>query len=358
MTSLLFSEESRQEFMNIVEGSVVNVEVLRRARFGNLLTMALFYDLQDPLFQKYDFDASDFLAGVQPALTNFHDTLGQLQNEFPEVTSKEERTEKLLQRMHQIVANSMTSQSNDGLALENNPWVKKAKEEPDSPAGRLSAMVVPKVLDSLYLTTETAAMLAKYKPGSAKVSNVALLSARVMEVEADKDGDHMDDEAHTTNDNAAQARDEQESNKNAEKHDEKKEEEEEITKMENNKESTSGRKHEGTDGDARAEQESTTNVSSSQSDADTTPVAAQIEVLYEMNQTIEVKPEAVKEVTEEISGQAPVEKPPTTNEEVQIWVGTFEGWLNGGPDGALRWKITRLRLPDSEFPGLFIGAYR
>ena len=360
--SLLFSEDSRQEFMKVAEGSVINAEVLRRARFGNILTMALFHDLQDPLFRKYSFDATEFLTGVKPALTNFHETTGQLQNEFPEVTSKEERTEKLLQRMHQIVASSMThsgvgGDGGKGITLEDgNPWVQQAKENPDSAAARLSAMVSPRVLDSLFLTTETAAMLARYQEGSATIANVALLSARVMEM----DEEDVEENGGNSSDNAA-FHGEKSKNKTMEDSTAQMDTETEMKAPEATKEDGGAVKMESK-GETEKDSSEQKIVDASQEEANTskdpTPVAAQIEVLYEMNQKIDVKPEISEDATQEVDGQETAEKPPTTTEEIQIWVGTFEGWLNGGPDGTLRWKITRMRLPDSEFPGLYTGGYR
>ena len=61
-----------------------------------------------------------------------------------DVTSEEERKEKLLQRMHQIVTTTM----NDETALDNklwtDPWTEQAQKDSNSPAGQLSSMVSPK----------------------------------------------------------------------------------------------------------------------------------------------------------------------------------------------------------------------
>jgi hypothetical protein len=128
--------------------------------------------------------------------------------------------------------------------------------------------------------------------------------------------------------------------------------EETTTSMDEDSEQTMA----GTSDDA--ENLTTHSGSTKVANTDPTPVAAQIEVLYEMNQKIDVKPEVMEEAAEAIEGQEQVEKPPATSDEIQVWVGTFEGWLNGGPDGDLQWKVTKLRLPDSEFPGLYTGGYR
>jgi hypothetical protein len=358
--------------MDVVQGSTINADVLKQARFGNMLTIALFHDLQDPLFHQHSFNADDFLKGVQPALRNFHDTIGQLQNEFPSVASKEERTEKLLQRMHQIVTSSMHPKTSEGesqgLSLPDNPWTEQAHKDPGSHAATLSAMVSPKVFDSLFLTTETQAMLASYKAGSTTVSNVALLSARAMVMDK-HDGTIVKDEFV----NNVTCKMDLKS-----KTDEENEGAPKMVTLKASEEGTTstGCEEKGAASDAKDPQ--VEEVPGSGADgtpeqtADNTPVAAQIEVLYEMEQIIEVKPEifddtpvtavaSMKSIKENAGsnesggGKGDYSKAPSApiTVETQIWVGTFEGWLNGGPDEALRWRITRLRPPSADFPGLY-----
>ena len=82
------------------------------------------------------------------------------------------------------------------------------------------------------------------------------------------------------------------------------------------------------------------------------PVVAQIEVLYELNQTGKPKGRAKKTLMdddEEEEVRALVNK--AVNPE-RVLVATFEGWFNGGPDGGLRWRITHMRTPQWEFPDL------
>ena len=347
MWSLIWSEESRQKFMDIIQGSVINADVLKQARFGNMLTMALFHDLQDPLFAKYSFDARDFLMGVQPALTNFHETIGQLQNELAPVTSQKDISERLMQRMQQVVASSMHQRSNksrDGTSsggsgddedgdnlvsggfFFDNTWRGKAKEDPDSPAGRLMKMVTPKVFDSLFVATEGSATVSTFTEGSVKVSNVALLSARAMVMDLD------DDEHESTFKSSTIAEDSFDDKDNKSNETQQKIESEKLDPDDEKEEPTK-----------TFEESTTLNMQN-----DEEHVAAQIEVLYEMNQTREIKPEVLEE-----AGLSKDDIPPGAKEETQLWVGTFEGWLNGSPDGALRWRITSMRLPTSEFPGMF-----
>mgnify|MGYP000697299236 CR=1 FL=1 len=374
MWSLIWSEDSRQKFLDIAQGSVINADVLKQARFGNMLTMALFHDLQDPLFRKYSFDASNFLTGVQPALTNFHDTLGQLQNEFPCAASREERTERLLQRMHQIVASSMHEKVNgsresnqDEMSLPDNQWTKQVNNDPNSLAAKLNNMVTPKMFGALFLTTETAAMLSNYKEGSTKVLSVALLSARAMTLELDDDGDRVDAEFPKTtmvDSSDGTSIDGVKSIKEEKPTTEDEEQEPQVNKMEVASENYDGMvqdKSQGEEmvkskgGDSSLQGDSQQQQTPMSDSVDNTPVAAQIEVLYEMNQTVEVKPENFDDTFGDAPGEGSSSERyyiPTTREEATVWVGTFEGWLNGSPDDALRWKITHLRPPSAEFPGL------
>ena len=113
-----------------------------------------------------------------------------MQNEFPKVTSKEERREKLLKRMHQIFASSIKGKNGKGFNLEDNPWTKQADKDSESHAAKLRSMVAPKVFEQLFLGAETQSMLANYKGGTTQVSNVALLSARAVLMDVEDHGDN------------------------------------------------------------------------------------------------------------------------------------------------------------------------
>lgn len=372
LVSLLVSEESRQKFMEIVQASTINADVLKQARFGSMLTIALFHDLQDPLFEKYSFDPSDFLMGVRPSLSNFHDTLGRLQNEFPEIKSQEEQAEVLMERFRQIASTQMN-------AAPESPWTEQAQANHHSAAAKMSAMVSPRLFNSLFLTTETEAMMSKYKEGTTKVSYVALLSARAMVMDQEefpgtnensiKDVDEKTKAEATKDDNKeeevvvkAETKAEDKSDDATkvksyfEKSDASKEEadkKDEPLKASAEAGEEADKKDEPLKASSKAESEEI--VASGETDA--TPVAAQIEVLYEMNHSVDLKPLIVPNAEGGEKSQLP---PPgnTTKDETQIWVGTFEGWLNGGPDGSLRWRITHLRPPHAEFPGLYHSQFR
>lgn len=346
LISLLASEESRQKFMDVVQSTTINADVLKQARFGSMLTIALFHDLQDPLFQKYSFDASDFLTGVKPALTNFHETLGGLQNEFPDVTSKEEQTEKLLQRM--IMQTTATE-----IKEVTTPWTEQADKDRQSPAGQLSTMVSPGLFNSLFLTAETEAMMATHKEGSTQVSYVALLSARAIVMDEEEDKDSMEDPTVSEQKEEVEAKQEVKEDKLENEVETKMEASANLSNSSEKEETSDVLKADSTPEDSAGDSKTETETMEAEDEIEHEHVAAAIEVLYEMNHTVDVKPNIFANSEGEGESQSPPTK--TEREETQIWVGTFEGWLKGGPDGDLRWKITNWRPPTAEFPGLYHG---
>lgn len=84
------------------------------------------------------------------------------------------------------------------------------------------------------------------------------------------------------------------------------------------------------------------------------PVAAQMEVLYDIKRTFTIIEKSEK--SDIIPGGKEMEEDEgneTTMTKSNVWVGVFEGWLNGNPDGTsdLRWKLVFNR-PAWEFPSL------
>lgn len=174
---------ARDEYEKLVADRVIKESVLARARQGSMLTMALFQNLRNPLFAKHRFDAMEFVDGVAPALETFHDTLGHLLQDMNESLSRpgDEKEEDRPAALVSILASE-------------NTWRTQAKEDPDSLAAQLSNMVSYRDLDDHYygarlsqaLTVETGAIVLKYVPGSCVVGQVALLSARALEIDSEQ----------------------------------------------------------------------------------------------------------------------------------------------------------------------------
>ena len=75
-------------------------------------------------------------------------------------------------------------------------------------------------------------------------------------------------------------------------------------------------------------------------------VAAQLEVLYDVTQHFAIDNDN-KEKSIDKNEEADGEELETT----VVSVATLEGWLQGGPEGELRWRLA-LHRPAFEFPGI------
>jgi hypothetical protein len=80
--SLLWSEEDRSTFIDLLDKGVIQERVLGQATAGPAIMLSLFNDLQSPLFRRTQFNALEFLEGVGPALARFHNVSGALENQL------------------------------------------------------------------------------------------------------------------------------------------------------------------------------------------------------------------------------------------------------------------------------------
>lgn len=81
-------------------------------------------------------------------------------------------------------------------------------------------------------------------------------------------------------------------------------------------------------------------------------VAAQIEVLYDVEETLVVPAEPVDTEENKTNADGNEDKKETkTVTRTNVVVGVFEGWLSGGDDSEeeLRWRVADVRFP-FEFP--------
>lgn len=86
-------------------------------------------------------------------------------------------------------------------------------------------------------------------------------------------------------------------------------------------------------------------------DSEELPIAAQVEILYDMEQSLLVP--MAKQGDE---NKMESEEKKTIN-RTSVVVGVFEGWLNGDPEGnELRWRVAEVR-PAWEFPLLESRAF-
>lgn len=308
---------AQDAFRNLIAQNVIKDEVLSQARNGSVLTFALFHNLRNPLFTKCNFDVKEFCGVVGPALEVFQDTLGQLVHEMnQEPTESTLDTKSDEEPIQQLLSN--TTSMFDTLAGEN-LWKKQAKEDPESLAGQLAKMTTDDNFDAHYFGAKLFRALAfgsggssmEYVTGSGKVGQVALLDARAMAVDLTKSDQikHPEFAASDTFDA---------------------------------KESVAARfdvLYEITQSfrktpDPLSASEQYKSMDASQS----TEVHESVDT--SSTSTVTVDPEGIS-ASEEKPVDAVTEKNTVT--ETSLAVAVIEGWLHGGPDKKLRWKVAMIR---------------
>ena len=330
----LFNDSKRREFIEILDAGTINESVISQATAGPMMMLSLFHDLQNPLFKRYNFNPTEFLEGVGPALENFHNISGSLENELYKIQDKAleedgEEKKKEANKLDGSVGSDSNSLSNEEMekalsafrvvqgnvlfspegkdtevsAVMSHEWMDEVKKDPESLAGQLSRMLTKELFQIHQMSAKTAFLLQnntrkiRFVEGSCTVNNVALLSARTF-LCAERDDAEVP-------------------------------------------EGNSGPRYDPIDDDRDVED----------IEAGTAGVAAQMEVLYDVTQEFKAKK------VEQEEGQGD-EKLATSEEETMsstvVSVATIEGWLNGGPDGELRWRLALYR-PAFEFPGIQQG---
>lgn len=313
----LLNIDNRAEFIDKLDKGTINEGVMSQATAGPMMMLSLFHDLQNPLFKRYKFDTNQFLEGMGPALERFHSVLAQLENELIHVkeeamkkkegegpTAKDEKTEKTSNDDSTLVRDKRFSFLKDDFfkgeisdksiaAVLEHDWGDMAKKDPESSAAQLSRMVTKE----LFNIHETRAKALFLLPGGCNVGF--------------KEG------CCTVNNVALlSARAftcvEKDMREDIERWGPQTEGKYEIIDYELDEEELKKRKG---------------------------GVAAQIEVLYDVTQSlVEMAPEGEKQELDLTS----------------VSVAVMEGWLFGGPDDELRWRLV-LHRPANEFPGIQVS---
>jgi len=323
--SLISSQESRKEYDNFLQKGMIQQDVLGRAGqpMGTAMILALYNDLHSPVLQKYGFDTGEFLEGVKPALEQFHNIHCNLMNSMHEESAKidEDDTEpteeeelsfeNLKKDRQNAVLAAMVGLTHDNkllrrfLKVQKNNWNKVAEDDPDSIAGQLKRMVTSEFFSELQRTAQMKQIIEEslnnvvtYDNESAEVSNLALLSARTMVIDFN--------DSHKQEIDVERLKDEELSVADQDVDDRQRE---------------LGQKIGGI--------------------WDNLPVAAQVEVLYEIKKTLTIN-NSTKEEDSESS-----EDTMTTRTDVSVLVAVLEGWLNGDPagNGELQWRLVSSRYP-------------
>jgi len=371
----LLHEKNRIVFVNSLENGTLQEEVLSQATAGQMMMISLFHDLQNPLFKRYKFDPLVFIEGLAPALENFHNVSGTLENELYEINNKavagyeeklnqtddnndsfndngngkidndnensvigdilKEEKESLLSALRIMTHNDdnldSEKQKKAAEAVLDYEWMKEAERNPESVAASLSRMVTKELFQINQLSSKTAFLLQNqssknmmFREGSCEINNVALLSARACLFKRK--------ERFTTEDN-----------------------------KETIDEKGIIREYEAVD----------LNYYDDDGIDSETAVAAQIDILYDVTQKFVMTKSLpsststlIHNSTEKDTSSSDTNSSESTEytplldangESTQttiVSVATIEGWLHNGPDdGKLRWKLASYR-PPYEFGGL------
>ena len=342
----LFNEESRASFLNNLEKGVLNEAIIAQASMSPLVMLSLFHELENPIFKQNKFEASEFLEGVAPALENFHNISGALDNQLrtkfsteeesfaPESSSSnesekdeneqresgdeiDEDREAILTalRLHQPGVEYPFGRNEKYLSeVLSNDWTTDAEKDPESLAAQLSRMVTTELFQLHQVGAKTAFLLQAphgqnmtFQEGSCAVSNVALLSARACFCVPQEPAEGV----------------------------------------ENDSESSPTR-YEAVDYSMDEKEMKEKNAA----------VAAQVDLLYEVTQNISLtkieeatKPEGESAEESKVEAKSSNTPDETLMEHTIVNVATVQGWLKDGPNGELRWQLALLR-PPVEFPSM------
>jgi len=349
--ALLSSQGERDSFVAACNDGVINPPVIGQANFGVPMMLALYNDLNSPLFKKHGFVVEEFVEGAGPALEKFHEVQLALQEELHddaggggdcddgataegdgdgnsstaegrekvdfEASSSSKRpegsadAEALLRSLRDLAEGNLPPGGSDrpddddddddadsmtaSTRLMRRSWTKDAEADPDSLAAQLRAMVTGEYFDSIELSSKTSCLLEErnldaFKAESGEITNMALLSARALELPPKTARDDDDDDGTPMTDDSL-------TDESLEDH----------------------------------------------------PVAAQVEVLYDIEQTLRAN-EGDANAEESMKAQG-LDIP-----RKSVLVGVFQGFLHKDPEGfdSIRWKLA-LNRPAWEFPYLFSG---
>jgi hypothetical protein len=292
VVNLFTNENERKRFTAAVNSGVISPEVLGQANMSFVRILALYDELESETLKKHGFNAREFLEGVKPALEQVHEVQAQLENKLRIIAASpnEEDDKDEIEDDGMDMWRSHSSNDIKRLFRKKNGFEYVAKEDPDSYEARLIDMLSTWSFKAFEISSKCNFVpTPPFQSHEIQVTNVALLSARGMVIDS---ADTLTDEI--TTDEAQE-------------------------KVADN-------------------------------EAKSPDVAAQVEVLYDFEETIVVpdldEAEGMKENAEGSDGT----KTKTMTQNA-VAVGVFEGWLSGGdkPEEGLRWKLAQMRHPD-EFP--------
>lgn len=293
---LAVSPAQRDECLSLINSGSINPVVL-----GIPQTLALYHDMSNPLFSKHDFDSNEFMEGARMGLERYHDIDMQLNNlqmqqtlkAIEECDTPERKRDKLTEMVTNTTIKTSGNVDDGGFIEESNEWKKQAEKDPDSLPGQFMMLVNPSFFEAAYsnirqiplnVFLKTFPNFPKLQVLNTEISNTALLSARAQIITP----------LPLTGEEARNITSEEEAKKN----------------------------------------DDILNNIYSESDFEQFPVAAQVEVLYDMHIEHSFPDEDGEDDTKSSS---------------VVQVAVFEGYLHKSPDGnPLRWELATIR-PAWEF---------
>lgn len=191
---ILFDRKTRDSFVDSIDKGIIKPAILSKSIFGSTVTLALHHDMTSDLFKERggDFDIEEFMAGVEPAIESFTETLYSLDNE--KTTFVKDQL-KLLEKEKDSEEKSETDKKEahliPGIDTEGlEKILQKMSESKSTLSEELSNMISSQLLNACEMQF-TASILhsyisgaprIKYVPGSCTILDSALLSARAKEV--------------------------------------------------------------------------------------------------------------------------------------------------------------------------------
>jgi len=201
--SLFASEPTRQNFLETLDKNAINARVLGQANIGFWRILALYNDMNNPLFKPHGVDVSTFTEGAKLALDRFHEVQISLHRSSHSLEQEADGNEKDKSLKEDTNGSSSvkTEQSDDDamkgeleavlaalggnagselmdLNLFEHSWAKEAEEDPESLAAELNNMVTPQYFRMLEITSKTWLHLEKQSNYSADIpSSIKNVSA-------------------------------------------------------------------------------------------------------------------------------------------------------------------------------------
>lgn len=265
--------------------SIINHKVFSNATHGSVSTLSLFHNLRSSLWKDHKVDVKEFLEVAGPALANFNDTALILQNDFVNASKSKENDEK-----EDVDYN--VSDSKDPSVENAEAGTSEANEEPS--ASRMNPWRQQAEEDPSSLAADFQKMCTSF------YFDQFYFNAHQRELIRDLLPESE------LKEEIRQYRYEEGSSRVGS-----------VALLDARVMIMHDEDHEVEHPEFQASEQSEANL----------PVAAQLDILHEVSCTIKTtnEPETIKEFR----------------------VASIEGWINGGPDKELRWKVADLQAPSA-----------